>query len=376
MSTLILRPTRAWTTLRRIRPRSLVALSSSSTAAVDTAAQHISRIEVLQDFVSKQGVPGSIACHDSMQPIAVPNTDKSQWSRLHPYLYPLAHSTTTGHVVGALMLSPSSSRTTTAPWPIVETSLYAPASFHMIAMNSEHLLRRILVTAEHDKHPDIATLMASFNDSLDTALPGSDRTLYTPGALDTWKYGLEQYLLLKIGPFLDCYTHVAWQHHWRTRQDAASACIAAETAHAKFTGFGEPFVYTARLLHHLPHRQDECRDAARQALRLPLFTLGMPYDAIVQEMAVLAQLVPPDTSTDDTRNAVRAWLEQVRAAEPQGDDISNEERLADTLQTLLNQHVLASNAEHCDWSQMRPTVSAHVRALGHAAVADCIDRWS
>jgi hypothetical protein len=129
-------------------------------------------------------------------------------------------------------------------------------------------------------------------------------------------------------------------------------------------------------LHHLPHRQDECRDAARQALRLPLFTLGMPYDAIVQEMAVLAQLVPPDTSTDDTRNAVRAWLEQVRAAEPQGDDISNEERLADTLQTLLNQHVLASNAEHCDWSQMRPTVSAHVRALGHAAVADCIDRWS
>jgi hypothetical protein len=112
-------------------------------------------------------------------------------------------------------------------------------------------------------------------------------------------YGLEKYLLLRVGPFPDLYETLSIQH--LARGDESSALIAAETSNGKFTGFGSTYASYARLLSQLvPNRTEEARDAARACLRLPISTVGMTLEDI-RQVAILAGIA---LDTDNTSVAM------------------------------------------------------------------------
>jgi hypothetical protein len=53
--------------------------------------------------------------------------------------------------------------------------------------------------------------------------------------LQRYSYGVDKYILLRVGPFPDLYERMAAQH--AARGDEQSALIAAEANNAKFNGF-------------------------------------------------------------------------------------------------------------------------------------------
>lgn len=91
-------------------------------------------------------------------------------------------------------------------------------------------------------------------------------------AIQTLSYGVEKYVLLRVGPFPDLYESMASQH--AARGDESSSLIAAETSNGKFTGFGSTFAFYAKLLSSFPNREEEAKDAARMCLRLPISSIG------------------------------------------------------------------------------------------------------
>ena len=86
-------------------------------------------------------------------------------------------------------------------------------------------------------------------------------------------YGVDKYILLRVGPFPDLYERMAAQH--AARGDEQSALIAAEANNSKFTGFASTFKHQAKLLSSFSKRDEESRDAARMCLRLPVASIGM-----------------------------------------------------------------------------------------------------
>lgn len=134
----------------------------------------VSRIDTLRTILSKHGAPGSLGCSqpDDLEPIffeatiedasdETPElistiTGANEYSNLHPHLYPLARSKSTGNLICALHRAyaddaPEMYETSAkAPWPIVETTLGGPG-MRLLALNSEHLMRRIVCECDFTK---------------------------------------------------------------------------------------------------------------------------------------------------------------------------------------------------------------------------------
>lgn len=141
--------------------------------------------------------------------------------------------------------------------------------------------------ADVKNHPLLSDILSLYN-------ANQTESPYERGSVTKLGYGLDKYLLLRVGPFPDLYETISFQH-W-ARGDESSALIAAETSNGKFTGFGCTYASYARLLSQLPNRKEEARDAARVCLRLPISTVGMTLEDF-RQVAILAGIA---LDTDDT----------------------------------------------------------------------------
>eukprot|EP00584_Thalassiosira_punctigera_P015699 CAMPEP_0172554354 /NCGR_PEP_ID=MMETSP1067-20121228/54171_1 /TAXON_ID=265564 ORGANISM="Thalassiosira punctigera, Strain Tpunct2005C2" /NCGR_SAMPLE_ID=MMETSP1067 /ASSEMBLY_ACC=CAM_ASM_000444 /LENGTH=419 /DNA_ID=CAMNT_0013342705 /DNA_START=105 /DNA_END=1364 /DNA_ORIENTATION=+ len=242
---------------------------------------NVSRLSTLHALLSSRGAPGSIGCNQGNGDLVpVPSSSSSEYQDLHPHLLPLAKSESSGNIICALRRAYADdadydSPSLLAPWPIVESGVGLPG-MRLLSLNSEHLMRRIAADADANlEDEEAASVVGLYNEGLGEGklADKSLDALYQTGSVDQLGYGLEKYVLLRVGPFPDLYETMSNQH--LARGDEESSLIAAEASNGKFGGFGSTFAFYAKLLGSLSRREEECRDAARMTLRMPLPSMGL-----------------------------------------------------------------------------------------------------
>ncbi|KAL3762275.1 hypothetical protein ACHAWU_000922 [Discostella pseudostelligera] len=316
------------------------ALSSSSSSenndvgdTTDDLKINVSRLSTLQSLLSERGAPGSIGCNlGNGDLIAIPPSSSCsvEYKDLHPHLLPLAKSTSSGHIICALRRAYADdvpeydSPSINAPWPIVESAVGLPG-MRLLALNSEHLMRRIAADADANSGDDEESrskIVEMYNNGLGNGSI-SEKSLDTPyltGGVAELGYGLDKYILLRVGPFPDLYETMSNTH--LSRGDEKSSLIAAEASNGKFGGFGSTFAFYAKLLASLsPKREEECRDAARMTLRMPLPSLGLTRKDYI-DVAKMAGIANQD---DDGEVALRKMLDMYeKIREHEKDDNSRD----------------------------------------------------
>jgi len=276
----------------------------------------------LQTLLSERGAPGSRGCTQGggdLVPISLPSSSSSEFKDLHPHLLPLARSQSTGNVICALRRAYADdaaydSPSLASPWPIVESAVGLPG-MRLLSLNSEHLMRRICADADANLEVgDAQRIVDLYNDGLGSGSL-SDKAMDVPyemGAVEKLGYGLEKYVLLRVGPFPDLYETMANQH--LSRGDIESSLIAAEASNGKFGGFGSTFAFYGKLLDSLPKRGEESRDAARMCVRMPLPSMGLT----VSDFAAVSKVAGFADATDSTETALqkmRDMYEKIREHE-------------------------------------------------------------
>mmetsp|Transcript_28808 Transcript_28808/g.32346 ORF Transcript_28808/g.32346 Transcript_28808/m.32346 type:complete len:299 (-) Transcript_28808:2496-3392(-) len=211
----------------------------------DAANLGISRLETLQTMLSSHGAPGSIGCSlpdGDLEPVhfSIPsissnkksedNDDETpeliatmsgsnskngdEYNNLHPHLYPLAKSKSTGNFICALRRAYADDapelheNASNALWPIVEAKLDGPG-IRLLALNSEYLMRRIV--CECDSSGSRKELIDLYNKDLGKDIiqdEGLDRP-YEEGSVERLGYGVDKFVLLRVGPFPDIYRNLA-----------------------------------------------------------------------------------------------------------------------------------------------------------------------
>jgi hypothetical protein len=371
---LILKPSFAFlsstsTTRSKLTTRLFGAASTS--VAVESS---VSRLSTLQTLLARHGAPGSRDCNlpDDLMPFDDPpelvsalTGPDEQLANLHPYLYPIAKSKASGSYICAYR-NPRVEEAGT-PWPIVEAQLGGPG-MQVLALNSEHLMRRIVCECDFaGKNQDLLQL---YNDGL---LLQQDTVATTPpyetGSVQKLGYGVDKYVLLKVGPFADLYQQMAQLHV--AKGDEQSALISAEACNGKFAGFGSNFAFYARLLSSLPSgkRSEEARDAARMCLRMPLPTTGLTLPDFKQ-VAVLGQLAHETDSISVAMEKLKAMYERMREADRDDDKGKTPEQVAiDEANYILDLAVL----ERKEWSSVREQLGQRLRWAGRDDMANFVD---
>jgi hypothetical protein len=292
------------------------------------------------------------------------------FANLHPYLFPIAKSKSTGSLVCAYRNPATEESDNTFPWPIVESRVGAPG-MQLLALNSEHLMRRIVCELDNADSSSNKDLIEQYNKDLGKGRL-HDQALDQPyelGSVAKLGYGVEKYILLRVGPFPDLYQEMARQH--AARGDEQSSLIAAEAANRKLSGFASSFRDYARLLSSFPKRREETRDAARMCLRLPLPTIGQSFDAF-REVAVLGQLCGESDTDDMVLAKMKKMYMLIRQADeedPQQSGKTATQQALEDADHLLNEAILDSK----DWSTIRPELSALFKSIGRAEMASFVE---
>ena len=190
--------------------------------------------------------------------------------------------------------------------------------------------------------------------------------------LSRYSYGVDKYILLRVGPFPDLYERMAAQH--AARGDEQSALIAAEANNAKFNGFGSTFKHQAKLLSSFPNREEESRDAARMCLRMPIPSIGMTV-ADLREVAVLAQLSGESNSDEDALAALKDMYEKIRETDRDEDassttGMTKEQAAIEDANYLLDMMAFTGKGR---WSDIRPQLGQIYRSAGRDDMADFVD---
>jgi len=336
----------------------------------------VSRMATLQTLLTKHGAPGSIGCNEpndlvpvnaENQPELLNALESSFTYNLHPHLFPLAKSIKSGHFICGLRRHADAS--SDGPWPIVESAIGA-RGMRLLAMNSEHLMRRMAAEADFSGNPDIVQL---YNAHLGQGIL-KEKLLdipYTPGSVEKLGYGLEKYVLLKVGPFPDLYESMAMSHS--AKGDEASSLIAAEASNGKFSGFASTFKFYARLLNTYPNREDETRDAARICWRVPLSTLGMSDDDF-KEVAVLGKVAQETDSMDEVLAKMQIYYQKLRQHEDEDPGASGgktpEQSAIDEANYFLD---TISLSKTCNWSDARHELAEMYASAGREDMATFVD---
>jgi hypothetical protein len=354
----------------------------------------VSRLSTLQSLLYKFGAPGSQGCtqRNDLMPVvragalpqdtpelvasmsAAPSfgSSREKFKNLHPYLLPISQSDATGNLVCAYR-NPSHeghSQSTVAnpkPWAIVEAKVGGPG-VNFLALNSEHLMRRIVCKLDFEgTNPDAIAL---YNEGLGlgTLTEASLETPYEPGSVAKLGYGVEKYVLLRVGPFADLYEQMARQHY--ARGDESSALIAAETANGKLSGFASTFRFYARLLSSFPHRAEEVRDAARMCLRMSLPTIGMDI-VDFEEVAMLGNMSAEFDSPEIALQKLGDMYRLMQSVEKDDEKIVKTpvEKALDEANNLINDAVLHQQ----EWSSIRTDLASIFRLIGRDEMAAFVD---
>jgi hypothetical protein len=383
----------------------------------------VSRLETLQRLLSEHGAPGSSGCstpdHDLVPIIFSSSTSDSDvvdssnknddetpelistitgdmtaktddtgddeqkgesmdnYLNLHPHLYPIAKSKSTGHVVCALRRAfagnmnadlMGSSNSNKPQWPIVETTV-GGLGYKLLALNSDHLMHRIV--CECDFNSQRTHLIDVYNNQ-DVSGSASSSS-YVVGSVEKLGYGVDKYVLLRVGPFADVYETLAHGH--ASKGDESSALIAAEAANSKISGFASTFLFYAKLLNSFPNREEESRDAARMCLRMPLPSIGYSMDDF-RQVAILSQIAAESDPDDVVLAKLQSMHEKMKAHEsddPQsssvaGNDMTPEQKALDDANYLLDTTALTGS----DWSSVRPKLAEIYRSVGRDDMADFV----
>ena len=378
----VVRPVGAWTSrLTTLRPSSSLAMSTSSSTI---SYEHcLSRLTTLQTLLQKHGAPGSIDCGKAEDLVAVSNPLETpelvadlvhapELENLHPYLLPIAQSQSKKDTFICAYRNPFVEESDKKhPWPIVEAKVNGPG-MRLLALNSEHLMRRIACEADaaDDGNTDVIDI---YNDGLGKGLV-ADSALdvpYEKGAVEKLGYGVDKYVLLRVGPFADLYQTMAEQH--AAKGDEQSSLISAEACNSKLAGFGSNFLYYAQLLSKFPNREEEARDAARMCLRMPLPTIGLTLDDFCQ-VAILSQAADKGDSPKEALPKLRALYEKMREVEKeenigQADGKTLEQMAIDEANVILDQAVL----DGLSWGEVRPMVAEKFRKVGREDFARFVE---
>lgn len=335
----------------------------------------VSRVNTLQSLLTKHGAPGSQGCAEKgdLMPVfldsgGIDETPElvstlmgvDEFMDLHPQLYPLARSKKTGNVVCALRrafaddTSEWYENSSSAPWPIVEAQVGGPG-MKLLSMNSENMMRRII--CECDFSGENSELIDVYNDGL-----GNEAEPYEPGSVEKLGYGVDKYVLLKVGPFADIYESLALGH--AKKNDESSALISAEAANNKISGFASTFLFYAKLLSSFPNREAEVRDAARICLRLPLPSIGLSIDEF-REVAILGKIADDSDTDEEVMAKLQIMYEKIREHEQDEDPRSQaskspEQAALDEANYLLDRVALSGGK----WSKVRPELAKIYKSVG------------
>eukprot|EP00529_Nitzschia_sp_RCC80_P019056 CAMPEP_0113476692 /NCGR_PEP_ID=MMETSP0014_2-20120614/19804_1 /TAXON_ID=2857 /ORGANISM="Nitzschia sp." /LENGTH=500 /DNA_ID=CAMNT_0000369725 /DNA_START=30 /DNA_END=1532 /DNA_ORIENTATION=- /assembly_acc=CAM_ASM_000159 len=394
------------------RSSSSTSLNGSSRSSLEAdVLVGVSRFQTLQKLLSEHGAPGSTGCskpdHD-LQPIsmkALAATDdgddddeetpelissitgegnNDEYLNLHPHLFPIAKSKSTGNIICALRrafaggpagatvpgMDSTGGNSNNAQWPIVETSMDG-YGYKLLALNSDHLMKRIV--CECDANSERTNLIDLYNDSnKNDALSSSSSAAVTPyevGSVHKLGYGVDKYVLLRVGPFADIYESLARGH--QAKGDESSSLISAEALNNKVSGFASTFLFYAKLLASFPNREEESRDAARMCLRMPLPSIGFSLDDF-REVAVLGQIANEDDEDEVVLAKLQAMYEKMKEHEsedPQSpassNDMTPEQIALDEANYLLDTTALTGGK----WSEIRPKLAETYRSVGRDDMA-------
>ena len=152
-------------------------MMSSSVDNTMKAAGGITRLSTLQKILSLSGAPGSETCdkEDDLLPYGEVE------SNLNPLLFPIAKSKSTGNYICSLRKISTNMVTTedekSQPLlPIVEAGLNSPG-VKLLALNSEHLMRRIVCEADFLEKSYLKDVLDLYNDDLGTGNTVVDKGL-------------------------------------------------------------------------------------------------------------------------------------------------------------------------------------------------------
>jgi len=376
----------------------LISSSSSSSLADSSSSSEIyiqngvSRLETLQQLLSIWGAPGSSGCNQpngDLTPIpTIPFAqlvgENKDFLDLHPHLYPLAKSQSTGRYICALRRphdnddDPNSSNKNDVdpimpnnPLPIVEGGIGLPG-MKLLSLNSELLMRRIAAEADFLGGERANEIMEIYNNGLgegkikDSALD----TVYESGSVAKLGYGSVKYTLLRIGPFPDLYESMSNEH--LSRNDEPSSLIAAESANSKFTNFGSTFAFYSQLLSTLPNREAESRDAARVCLRLPLSSVALTNEDLAM-VGTFACLATKEDGMKECFSKMKDMYEKMREQEGQekGDNSGKtiEQLKLDEANYLLDTAILTGRS----WSDIRDELGNIYVEAGQPNIANFVN---
>ena len=371
---------------RSIHPATSISLQSSRLFSKSSdeetdllAGVSVSRLDTLQTLLSERGAPGSRGCAQGggdLVPISLSSSTSSEFKDLHPHLLPLARSQSTGNVICALKRAYADdaaydSPSLASPWPIVESAVGLPG-MRLLSLNSEHLMRRICADADANlEGSEAERILGLYNDGLGSGTL-SDRAMdvpYEAGSVDKLGYGLEKYVLLRVGPFPDLYETMANQH--LSRGDEESSLIAAEASNGKFGGFGSTFAFYAKLLSSLNNREEECRDAARMCVRMPLPSMGLTASdfASISKMAGFA-----DTGDDKETSLqkMRDMYEKIR--EHEQDENSGDKTVKQTAMEDANYLLDIASLTGQKYGEVRNQIATIYREAGMESDAEFAER--
>lgn len=339
----------------------------------------MSRLSTLQTLLSERGAPGSRGCTQGggdLVPVSLSSSTSSEFRDLHPHLLPLAKSQSTGNIICALRRAYADdaaydSPSLASPWPIVESAVGLPG-MRLLSLNSEHLMRRICADADATlEDSEAQTIVGVYNQGLGTGSL-SDKAMdvpYETGAVEKLGYGLEKFVLLRVGPFPDLYETMANQH--LSRGDEKSSLIAAEASNGKFGGFGSTFAFYAKLLNSLPQRGEESRDAARMCVRMPLPSMGLTASdfATVSKMAGFAD------ATDSNEKAIEKMLHMYKKIrEHEKDENSGDKTLKQIAMEDANYLLDVACLTGQKYSEVRSEIANIYREAGMKSDAEFAER--
>mmetsp|Transcript_4705 Transcript_4705/g.8091 ORF Transcript_4705/g.8091 Transcript_4705/m.8091 type:complete len:397 (-) Transcript_4705:1604-2794(-) len=373
---------------RSIHPATSIAASSislqssrlfgkSSDEETELIGVGVSRLDTLQTLLSERGAPGSRGCSQGggdIVPIPLSSSSSTEFKDLHPHLLPLARSQSTGNVICALRRAYADdagydSPSLASPWPVVESAVGLPG-MRLLSLNSEHLMRRICADADAKLEGDDAQrILELYNDGLGSGSLGAMDVPYEMGSVEKLGYGLEKYVLLRVGPFPDLYETMANQH--LSRGDEESSLIAAEASNGKFGGFGSTFAFYAKLLSSLPNREEECRDAARMCVRMPLPSMGLT----VSDFATVSKMAQYADAADNTETALqklRDMYEKIR--EHEQDDNNGDKSVKQTAMEDANYLLDIACLTGQKYGEVREEIANIYRSAGMESDADFADR--
>lgn len=237
--------------------------------------------------------------------------------------------------------------------PVVQTS--SDGRMLLLQANSvENFLLRATAVADAEGSAEAEPL---------AALSSAVGWKYEAGAAAAAPGGLPGYLLTKVGPFVSEYEGLAAGHIAKGSETAA--LITCERAQGCFPAWGRPCSYHARLLASLG-RAEEARDKAREALELPLWTLG---DDLAEVLALAEVELPALVAKLNLKAAGELTPEMLRAQNGM-ETRSPKEIAKDRASYLLD--LVVAQPDLFQWASIRERLAALYEEADMSSIASFV----